>query len=40
MQKIQYDKYGGPELMRLEEVEPPASGAGPGAGGGRQPDGL
>jgi NADPH:quinone reductase-like Zn-dependent oxidoreductase len=28
MQKIEYDKYGGPELMRLEEVEPPVPGKG------------
>jgi hypothetical protein len=28
MQKIEYDKYGGPELMRLEEVEPPVPGRG------------
>jgi NADPH:quinone reductase-like Zn-dependent oxidoreductase len=28
MQRIQYDKYGGPELMRLEEAEPPAPGKG------------
>ena len=28
MQKIEYYKYGGPELMRLEEVEPPAPGKG------------
>ena len=28
MQKIEYDKYGGPELMRLQEVEPPVPGKG------------
>jgi NADPH:quinone reductase-like Zn-dependent oxidoreductase len=28
MQKIEYDKYGGPELMHLDEVEPPAPGKG------------
>jgi NADPH:quinone reductase-like Zn-dependent oxidoreductase len=28
MQKIEYDKYGGPELMHLDEVEPPLAGKG------------
>jgi NADPH:quinone reductase-like Zn-dependent oxidoreductase len=28
MKKIQYHKYGGPELIRLEEVEPPLPGKG------------
>ena len=28
MQKIEYDKYGGPELIRLQEVEPPVPGKG------------
>ena len=28
MQKIEYDKYGGPELMHLDEVEPPVAGKG------------
>lgn len=28
MQEIEYDKCGGPELMRLEEVEPPMPGKG------------
>ena len=28
MQKIEYDKYGGPELMHLDEVEPPVLGKG------------
>ena len=28
MQKIEYHQYGGPELMRLEEVEPPVPGKG------------
>jgi NADPH:quinone reductase-like Zn-dependent oxidoreductase len=28
MQKIQYHSYGGPELMRLEEAEPPSPGKG------------
>jgi hypothetical protein len=28
MQKIQYDKYGGPGLMRLDEVDPPMPGKG------------
>jgi NADPH:quinone reductase-like Zn-dependent oxidoreductase len=28
MQKIEYDKYGGPELMHLDEVEPPVPGKG------------
>lgn len=28
MQKTEYDKYGGPELMRLEEVQPPVPGKG------------
>jgi NADPH:quinone reductase-like Zn-dependent oxidoreductase len=28
MKKIEYDKYGGPELMHLDEVEPPVPGKG------------
>lgn len=28
MKRIQYDQYGGPELMRLEDFELPASGKG------------
>jgi NADPH:quinone reductase-like Zn-dependent oxidoreductase len=28
MQRIQYHQYGGPEVMRLEEAEPPAPGKG------------
>jgi len=28
MKKIEYDKYGGPGLMHLDEVEPPVPGKG------------